>query len=118
MKAFLSSFVYAWTGIVYACKKERNLKIHLFAAATVLLAAAFTGLSAVEWLVIILLIGGMISLEMINTAIEHVVDLVTKEIHPLAKYAKDVAAGAVLVYAIVSAIIGLLIFLPKWYDYL
>lgn len=63
--------------------------------------------------VVLVLIGGMLALELLNTAIEHVVDLVTDQYHPLAKAAKDAAAGAVCVFAVISCIIGLLIFLPK-----
>nr|WP_235732322.1 diacylglycerol kinase family protein [Mycoplasmopsis anatis] len=69
--------------------------------------------SIIEWMIIFLLIGGMFSLELLNTAIEHTVDLITDKHHPLAKAAKDAAAGAVCVFAVISCIIGLLIFLPK-----
>ncbi len=72
-----------------------------------------THLSAIEWMFISFAICGVLALELVNTAIERVVDLVTKDIHPLAKQAKDVAAGAVLLYAILSVIIGCIIFLPK-----
>jgi undecaprenol kinase len=58
-------------------------------------------------------IGGMLSLELMNTAVERVVDLATKDYHPLAKQAKDIAAGAVFIYAALSVIIGAIIFLPK-----
>lgn len=70
----------------------------------------------IEWSIVVLLIGGMLALEMMNAAIERVVDLVTLENHPLAKHAKDLAAGAVLVYAISSVVIGLIIFVPKWFN--
>lgn len=92
------------------------MKIHFVSAVVVIIAGFFTGLSISEWLVIILLIALVISTEMVNTAIETVVNLVSPEFHPLAKKAKDVAAGAVLVFAIASAIIGLLIFIPKWFE--
>lgn len=92
----------------------RNMKFHGIAAVAVIIAGSFTGLSTAEWMIIAVLISGMIALELMNTAVEHVVDLVTKEYHPLAKKAKDTAAGAVLIFAIASAIIGCLIFLPKW----
>lgn len=81
----------------------------------VIIAGLLTGLAIVEWLIIILAITLVIGAEMVNTAIEYVVDLASPEIHPLAKQAKDVAAGAVLVFAMASVIIGLLIFLPKWF---
>ena len=116
MRKFFKAFEYAWSGIFYGIKAERNLKFHLLATVIVLAAGLFTGLSVVEWCIVLLLIGGMLALEMMNAAIERVVDLVTMENHPLAKHAKDLAAGAVLIYAIISAIIGWLIFVPKWFQ--
>ncbi|MCH7321074.1 diacylglycerol kinase family protein [Solibacillus sp. MA9] len=110
---FFKSFRYAVAGIVTATK-EQNLRFHLLSAVIVLLAGIFTGLNMIEWLIIILVIVLVIGAEMVNTAIERVVDLASPEIHPLAKQAKDIAAGAVLVFAMASVIIGLLIFLPKW----
>jgi undecaprenol kinase len=114
MRKFFKAFVYAWSGILFGIKAERNLKFHLLAAVVVFLAGLFTGLSVLEWCIVLILIGGMLSLEMMNAAIERVVDLITTESHPLAKHAKDLAAGAVLIYAIISAIIGWMIFIPKW----
>ncbi|WP_038703686.1 diacylglycerol kinase family protein [Planococcus sp. PAMC 21323] len=116
MKArrFFRSFLFAAQGIGTALKREQNIRFHLLAAIIVVIAGWLTVLSYTEWLVVILLIAGMIALEMVNSAIERVVDLATAELHPLAKQAKDMAAGAVLVFAVASAIIGLLIFLPKW----
>ncbi|MGE7836946.1 diacylglycerol kinase family protein [Viridibacillus arvi] len=113
---FLKSFQYAFQGIVYAFR-EQNFRFHLLAAIIAIIAGLLTGLSQTEWLVIIIVIAIMLTLEMINTAIERVVDLTTSEIHPLAKQSKDLAAGAVLVFACASAIIGILIFLPKWMNY-
>lgn len=116
MRKFFKSFDYAWSGILYGVQAERNLKFHLLAAIVVILAGLLTGLSVIEWSIVVLLIGGMLALEMMNAAIERVVDLVTLENHPLAKHAKDLAAGAVLVYAISSVVIGLIIFVPKWFN--
>ena len=74
-------------------------------------------LSVMEWFICILLFALVISLELVNTAIEAVVDLCTpSEIHPLAKTAKDTAAGAVLVSAMASVIVGLMIFIPKLFN--
>lgn len=117
MKArrFFRSFRFAAEGIKTALKHEQNIRFHILAAVVVVAAGLLTGLSLLEWLVVIVLIGGMMALEMVNSAIERVVDLATSELHPLAKQAKDMAAGAVLVFAVASAIIGLLIFLPKWF---
>lgn len=108
-----SSFVYAFQGITGVVKSERNLKIHLSVAVIVIGAGWYFSVSRMEWLVLLSAIFGTITLEMINSAIERTVDLVTEDIHPLAKQAKDIAAGAVLVYAIFAVLIGLIIFLPK-----
>ncbi len=115
LSKLISSFGFALQGIGVAIKREQNMKIHVVAAAAVIVAALWTGLSQMEWMLIALLIGGMLSLELVNSAIERTVDLATAELHPLAKQAKDMAAGAVLVFAATSAIIGLLIFWPKWF---
>ncbi|WP_027407841.1 diacylglycerol kinase family protein [Anoxybacteroides tepidamans] len=105
-------FLYAWSGIVAAVKEEIHMKIHLaFAALAIVLASTFH-ITKWEWLVLLLTIGLVISLEMVNTAIERAVDLATKEIHPLAKAAKDIAAGAVFVSAIIAVVIGCIIFIP------
>ncbi|EIJ78915.1 undecaprenol kinase [Bacillus methanolicus PB1] len=121
-KAFSCSvfrpFVFALEGIVSSIKKEKNLKIHLVIAAGVIIAGITFSLSAIEWVAVIIAIGGMLALELVNTAIERAVDLVTDEFHPLAKHAKDAAAGAVLIYAVMSAIIGLIVFVPKFLNLL
>lgn len=113
IKRFLQSFVYAWNGIRSTAKKEINFRIHLLASVCVIILGVYFKISLFEWIVIFLLIGGILALELINTAIERVVDMITQKYHPLAKMAKDAGAGAVLVYVIISVIIGLLIFVPK-----
>ncbi|WOV88822.1 diacylglycerol kinase family protein [Sporosarcina oncorhynchi] len=115
MRAFFKAFHYAAKGIVHSLRSERNMKFHTIALIFVTIAGLLTGLSITEWMIILILFGGMLSLEMLNTAIERVVDLVTTDHHPLAGQAKDVGSGAVLVFAIISAVIGLIIFLPKWF---
>ncbi|KGR74535.1 diacylglycerol kinase family protein [Ureibacillus sinduriensis] len=110
----LKSFGYAFYGI-WTAFNEQNMRIHMISALIVIIAGVFTGLTNIEWMIIILVITLVIGAEMINTAIESVVNLASPDIHPLAKQAKDVAAGAVLVFALASVIIGLLIFLPKWF---
>lgn len=116
MMRFFKSFQYAFEGVLHAFKVERNFKVHLLAAVIVVLSGVITGLSKVEWFMIILLIGGMLALEMLNSAIERTVDAITVDRNPLAKQAKDLAAGAVLLFAITSAVIGLFIFIPKWFS--
>ena len=111
-KPLLGSFSYAVAGILTALLSERNMRIHLISSIVVFLLSIYFSITKMEWIVILFAIGGMFSLELINTAIERVVDLVTKEYHPLAKQAKDIAAGAVFLYAVLSVIVGSIIFIP------
>lgn len=113
MKKFLKSFKYAFDGIFTGIKEEQNMKIHITIMILVIIFGIMLKISKMEWIICIILFGLVISMELINTAIENTVDLVTKEKNEQAKIAKDVAAGAVLVSAIASAIIGLIIFVPK-----
>ncbi|WP_081652906.1 diacylglycerol kinase family protein [Candidatus Stoquefichus massiliensis] len=110
---FYKSVGYAWDGIFACLKKERNMKIHLLMMLAVIICGFIFCLSIMEWIVCVLLFGFVISLEILNTAIEAIVDMISPEYHPLAKLAKDAAAGAVLVSALMAAIIGLMIFIPK-----
>lgn len=106
------SFGYAFEGIWTGIRKERNMRIHCLAVILVTAAGTFFGLTVVEWCICLLLFGMVISLELVNTAVEAVVDLVTEEKKPLAKIAKDTAAGAVLFTAVMAVIIGCIIFVP------
>ena len=107
------SFGYAFQGIFTCVRKERNMKIHCVAAVLVVIAGVILKISAIEWCICMVLFGLVMALEHVNTAVEAVVDMVTEEYHPLAKVAKDTAAGAVLIAAIMAAIAGCIIFLPK-----
>ena len=107
------SFGYAFEGIMTCIKKERNMKIHCVFTALVVLAGIILGISATEWCICLTLFGLVMALELVNTSVEAVVDLVTEERKPLAKIAKDMAAGAVLIAAIMAAIAGGIIFVPK-----
>lgn len=109
------SFKFAYEGIISALKEEPNLKIHAGIAVLVLFLAWFLNISRGEWLVLVVTIGVVISLELTNTAIEAVVDSFTSENHPGAKKAKDISAGAVLVVSIMAVVVGLLIFLPYFF---
>ncbi|QOR68984.1 diacylglycerol kinase family protein [Cytobacillus suaedae] len=106
----LKSFSFATEGLIHAIKRERNLQIHLVISVFVIGLSFYLNITKIEWSIVIILIGGMLSLELMNTAIERVVDLVTKEYHPIAKIAKDVAAAAVLVFALISVVVGSIIF--------
>ena len=113
IKKFIHSFEYPIKGLKYAYRNEQNLAVDVGISILVIVASIIFKLSIVEWVVVVFAIGSVLSLELINTAIEAVVDLVTEEYHPLAKVAKDTSAAAVFVIAIVAAIVGLIIFLPK-----
>ena len=113
MKKLLKSFKYAIEGIFTGLKEEQNMKIHITIMILVIIFGIMLKINTTEWIICILLFGLVISMELMNTAIENTVNLITKEKNQQAKIAKDVAAGAVLVSAIVSAIIGLMIFVPK-----
>ena len=109
----VKSFGYAFEGIFTCIKKERNMKIHVAMTILVVIAGIVLGISTTEWCICLGLFGLVMALELVNTSVEAVVDMVTKDIHPLAKIAKDTAAGAVLIAAIMAAVIGCIIFIPK-----
>lgn len=118
MKKFINGFKYAFQGILDGLKSERNLKIHFIAMILVIIFGFIFKISKIEWMICIILFGIVIAGELFNTAIETVVDMVSPEKNDKAKKAKDVSAGAVLVLAISSAIIGLIIFIPKIFNIL
>ena len=113
MKKIINSFKYAFQGIVQSFKTERNMKVHILIMLLVIIAGIIFEISQTEWCICIILFAIVISAELFNTAIETVVDMITKEKNEKAKLAKDISAGAVVVTAIASAIIGLIIFVPK-----
>lgn len=113
MKKRIQSFVYAGRGIWSVFSSEPNMQIHIFISILVLIFGFVFQISATEWMLCLLCMGLVVGMEMINTAIENVVNLVSPDFHPLAGKAKDIAAGAVLICAIISVIVGLIIFLPK-----
>lgn len=108
-----SSFRWAFAGIWYVLRTQRNFRIHLLITAGVVAAGVWLGLSALEWAVIALTIALVLMAEMFNTVAETAIDMVAPRYHPLAKIAKDVAAGAVVVCAIISVIVGLLVLGPR-----
>ena len=111
--SLLFSFRAAGKGIAYCLRTQRNMKIHGAAAVIVLIFSRLLELSPGESCVLLLTIAAVWSAEMLNTAIETVVDLVSPEYHPLAAIAKDVAAGAVLVMALAAVAVGLILFSPR-----
>ena len=110
------SFGYAFQGIFNTIRTERNIKMHCAAAILVTIFGIWLQISKTEWMICFILFGLILALELVNTAVEATVDLFTEERKPLAKKAKDAAAGAVLIVAIFAAVIGILIFIPKLLD--
>ncbi|MBA4542629.1 diacylglycerol kinase family protein [Thermoactinomyces daqus] len=108
----LRSFVYALEGLKYTVITQRNMRIHFLIALAVLFFALYLPISKLEVLVVFITIILVLFAELINTAVEAVVDMVTEEYHPLAKIAKDVAAGAVLLTAGLAVIVGISVFYP------
>ena len=108
----LTSFRYAFLGVLHVLRTQRNARIHLSVALVVTVVGLWLGLSRIEWAIIALTMGSVLAAESLNTVAEAAVDLATTEYHPLAKIAKDVAAGAVLLMAITAVIVGVLILGP------
>lgn len=112
-KSTIESFNNAINGIIFALKTERNIKIHVLAAVGVLFFSLFTALSRLEFLILLFTISLVIVTEMVNTAIENIVDIATDNYHPLAKIAKDVSAGAVFIATINALVVAYIIFFEK-----
>ena len=110
---FFRSFSYALKGIFTVFKEEFNARVHLLAALVSVTLAIVLKLAWFEWVILVLVIGGVFAMELINTSIEGLADLYSREHNPKIKKIKDLAAGAVLVSAIAALIIGCIIFLPK-----
>jgi diacylglycerol kinase (ATP) len=113
MKKLLDSFNYAIEGIIYSVRSQRNMRIHMAAALAVLTVCFFYDLSKIELLIVIITISMVIAAELMNTAIEYAIDATTNYYHPLAKLAKNAAAGGVLVTALNAVVVGYIIFWDK-----
>jgi diacylglycerol kinase (ATP) len=111
--SLLWSFDYAIRGIVYALRTQRNMRLHMFAAVVVFVAALWLGVGGVELIALAFAVGFVIVAELMNTAIETTVDLATAGFDPLAAVAKDVAAGAVLVSSITAVAVGYIVFFSR-----
>ena len=107
---FWSAFDYAFQGILYATRTQRNMRVHLVAGALALFATLYLRLERAYVAVVVIVVALVIALELVNTAIEAVVDLMTVAHHPLAKIAKDAAAGAVLIASLAAIVVGYLAF--------
>ncbi len=109
----LESFRFAFAGLWYALRTQRNTRIHLIIAAAAITLGVWLDLSLTRWALLTLTIGFVLVSEMLNTVAETLVDMISPGYHPLAKIVKDVTAGAVLLTAIVSVIVGLLVLGPS-----
>ena len=118
MKTFFNAVLFALHGIKQFFSRDRNGKIQMVIGVTAIILGFTVSLTSFQWLLVLFCIGLVISLEMINSAIERYCDLVTTDFHPGIKTIKDVAAGAVLVASITSLIIGLIIFIPALVQFL
>ena len=118
LSRFKKSFKYSLDGLAYAYKYEQSMFIHFIATVFAIIMGFICDITPTEWLIILITIGVVLASELINTALEAVVDLVTLEIHPLAKIAKDCGSAATFVLAIAAALIGIAIYLPKILDIL
>lgn len=112
MNGFVNSFKYAIKGIGWAAKLDRNVRFHIVVSFLVLGASYFYKISKFEFVFVLFAIFFVLITEMINTAIEEMTNLITKEHHREAMIAKDVAAAAVLLAAIFAAVVGIIIFSP------
>ncbi|MCW3059729.1 MAG: diacylglycerol kinase [Capsulimonas sp.] len=110
-KNHLDSFRYAVEGIVHTFRTQKHMRFHFFTVVLVLLISALLRMNRVEMAILFLVVSSVLIAEMLNTAIESVVDMVTQAYHPLAKLAKDIAAGAVLIAAINAVVVGIILFL-------
>ena len=111
----LRSFAVGFRGVAHCIRSERNMQWHCAAGAVVIAAGWFFALAAWEWIAIVLCIGLVIATECLNTALERLADRVCREEDPLIKQAKDCGSAGVLVAAIASAVVGALIFVPKFW---
>ena len=106
----IESFNYAFQGVVHALRTHRNMRVHVVIAAAVLIAAIVLGVSRLELIALLISITFVLVAEMLNTAIESAIDVATTSFDPLAKLAKDIAAGAVLIAAVNAIVVGYLVF--------
>lgn len=112
-KSFKNSLMYCLDGLSYAIKHENNLKREIVLGIIALITGVILNISKIEFIIVVIMISLVLTTEIINTAIERCVDLYTTKYNEMARIAKDVSAGAVLVMAFFSLIVGIIIFVPK-----
>src|SRR5262249_681479 len=112
----LDSFNYAFEGLIHVLRTQRNMRIHFLAAGIVLVVALLVGVTKIELIALLISITFVLVAEMINTAVEGAIDVATSSFDPMAKLAKDIAAGAVLLATINAVAVGYLVFSGKAAD--
>ncbi|EGZ31291.1 diacylglycerol kinase family protein [Malacoplasma iowae] len=114
--AILKKFLYAFRGLVYAIKEEKSLVIHFIVSVIVLTVAGIINkqMKTIDWIILVIVIFLVIGVELINTAIENIVDMISFKYNFNARKIKDISAAASLVFSLMSVIVGLLIFIPKF----
>ena len=117
-KRLVNSFKYAGTGILTAFKEERNMKIHFLTMLIVVILGFVFKINKLDWIFVILFLGTILSVELLNTAIEACVDLVTKEYNPLAKKAKDAGSAAAFSISVLAGIGLLMVYLPHILEFI
>jgi diacylglycerol kinase (ATP) len=110
---FVRSFSFAGQGVWYVVRTQRNMRVHLAAAACAIALGATLRIGAADWACVIIAIGLVLTAEALNTVVEALTDLCTSEFHPLAKIAKDAAAGAVLISSVAAAGVAVAVFVPR-----
>jgi len=110
---FFRSFRFAGQGVWYVVRTQRNMRVHLLAGAAAIVAGLVLRIGAADWACVLTAIGLVLTAETLNTVVEALTDLCTDEFHPLAKIAKDAAAGAVLIASAAALGVGLAVFLPR-----
>lgn len=112
-RSIIESFNYAVSGIITALKTERHMRVHYFIAIAVILGSLFFDLSKIEFMILLFAVSLVIVAEMLNTAMEKAVDMITEDYHPLARVVKDVAAGAVLIASLNALVVAYLLFFER-----
>lgn len=116
IKGILYNFVFSWQGLVYAYKHEKSMWIHAILSIITVIMGLFLHLRGIEWLIIMIVLGAILSIELLNTGIESVVDMVTHDYHELAKVAKDTGSAATFVASLIGVTTILSIYIPKFID--
>ena len=116
IKGILYNFVFSWQGLVYAYKHEKSMWIHAVLSLITVMLGLFLHLRGIEWLIIMIVLGAILSIELLNTGIESVVDMITHDYHELAKVAKDTGSAATFVASTIGVITILSIYVPKFIE--